>query len=717
MARTRPAERGVHPFCVATLGEFSAPWSPWGGGRHGRLLAPGGPEQPPKPSGPRAVYRLSGCDPFAHGDLAAWVAWAREDATSIVELEGPGHALAEPANLARVVALRPDRLRIELASASDERLEEWLGAGALATRALDGIAAARAAGLSVVVVMPLNRTTAGELESLVLTVDARFRGEVPIVLSRRPLRVPGPGRLAFEETDWSELEALGRGLAALPMPLPHGAATWVDEASGYAACQFPAAAWRPELLPVRHDPVLGQRPPPTPECEPCAWKRHCAFHTRAPAPLVRPLAEADALRLQEGSGDARTTAQPGAFRRTDPKPLALPDLLCFAPFTTFSISELQHRPVPCAQAWVDTTMTPEHEAAVLGMPLAELRELNRRSNASDAHSNWHEVQNEEWPLREVWNSPLLRHMRRQMAHGGPSDRCRSSCRVILGVEERGVQFFTVPDEDLTPEVVANRRLLREEILEKRDRLTALPLEVNCGVSANCNIDCGFCHGPRGTYGELTDRRREELQELLPTMMSLSIVGPGEPLMSPAFGKLLEHISARGYPSLQLSLVTNGTLITRRWLEKLPNLRWGHIRVSLNAGTAASWERMTGKDLFDRIVANLEAIAELRARTTPPFTFTLSCVLNNNVLEHPEELNHFARLADRLKANVALEPVTGDALSPFEHEAKMARLAAACASVASEFKVRNPPISRAFAAMSGFTSERLERKLFQLLPRR
>jgi hypothetical protein len=148
---------------------------------------------------------------------------------------------------------------------------------------------------------------------------------------------------------------------------------------------------------------------------------------------------------------------------------------------------------------------------------------------------------------ELWNSPLLRLMRREMTGGEKSSRCREMCRVVMGVEERGISNFERPDADLTPAIIANRSLLREEIHAGRNVLTAKPLDLMIGVSAHCNISCGFCDGPLGAYGDLSDRRRDEIIELLPTLMSFGVSGPGEPLMNKNFLALLGHISDTGYP--------------------------------------------------------------------------------------------------------------------------------------------------------------------------
>jgi MoaA/NifB/PqqE/SkfB family radical SAM enzyme len=263
-------------------------------------------------------------------------------------------------------------------------------------------------------------------------------------------------------------------------------------------------------------------------------------------------------------------------------------------------------------------------------------------------------------------------------------------------------------------VVANRARLRDEICRGATVLDSTPLELTLGVSAHCNFTCGFCSGPEGKYGELSERRLAEVISWLPSLMQLTVVGPGEPLMSVTFRELLERIATDGYPSLTVSLTTNGTLARPSWVERYANIRWGQIRFSINAGSAATHERMTGKQLFDQLLENIEAVAEMRARRSEPFPFVLSCVLSRLI---EGDLARYAELVDRYDAVPVLEPMTGNMndLSPFVDEAATRRLMTECEAVAATWRGRNAQLYRAFEAMARYSRSRLERNDFTTLP--
>src|SRR5262249_11145069 len=198
-------------------------------------------------------------------------------------------------------------------------------------------------------------------------------------------------------------------------------------------------------------------------------------------------------------------AEPRPFH-TDRASVGLPNFLCFAPWTTLSACEPRYNVVPCALSWVDSELTPEENAAETGNSVEGEHERKRTGRTEFDSLSWYVTDNERLSLIELWNSPLLRRMRREMTGGEKSSRCRAMCRVVMGVEERGIANFQRPDSEFTPAIVANRRLLLEEIHAGKSVLNAKPLDLMIGASAHCNISCGFCDGPLGAYGDLSDRR-------------------------------------------------------------------------------------------------------------------------------------------------------------------------------------------------------------------
>jgi MoaA/NifB/PqqE/SkfB family radical SAM enzyme len=669
----------------------------------------------PLPAGTPLV-RLRGGDPFRYGDLAAWVEWVRRQPGTAVCVEGHAATLAaddRAALVQRIIAARPDAVSAVLPTMDAARTEALTRVQWDPARVLDGLRVLRDAGIAVEIVFPVHPATIAELTGVVLGAGSRLDG-VTITLRRSPSVGDGANGSAVDHdaADWPELAGLSAVLATLPPALPGDARLQLDPGRGYAACMLQPAARRRDLF-----DTAGQagRHPLGAVCADCAMAPRCTFRADSgvpPAHRVQPLSVAQAREL-EAAQRSRMGAQPHRFH-TDRASVGLPNLLCFAPWTTLSVCEPRFHAVPCALSWVETDMTPEQIVAEVGSDLEDERERAAIAHREiDHRSSWYVTENERVSLMELWNSPLLRLMRREMTGGEKSSRCRTMCRVVMGVEERGISNFQRPDDELTPAIVANRRLLLEEIHAGKSVLTAKPLDLMIGVSAHCNISCGFCDGPLGAYGDLSDRRREEIIALLPTLMSFGVSGPGEPLMNKNFLALLAHISDHGYPALSLSLTTNGTLLTPEFLARNANVPWGSVRVSLNAGSAATWERMTGKPYFERVLRNLDALCALRDRRERSFSVTLSLVLGSVQMG---DLMKFAQIVHDHRTAIIIEPMNDDKreLSPWVRPPRLAALADELHSVAEAFVEKNPDISRAFRAVEGFARTRLQSQDFEVL---
>jgi molybdenum cofactor biosynthesis enzyme MoaA len=690
-----PENLALYEICTTLRCDSRCFWNPHCRGASGPEFAPGEGGQHFESKQPGRV-RLIGGDAFVYGDLLGWVRWVRERPVMFLEVEGPASSLTGPGVVERLVAARPDAVQAVLPA-----LDAGVGAEAL----LAGLAAVRAAGLNLVVVIPVNAVTAARLPDTLATLRAALGAALPVVLRR----VPDPA------APWSELAALQKSLVALAADPDRAGALSVDPSANWGACLLPAVGRLAGLVSLSRT-ARRDGADVAPACAGCALRPRCTWapHEAPPLEAMSPLSHDEALALHRLSPHLSLEHEPATKRtRRDRSSFGLPDLLCFAPFTSLVMCDVPNAPVPCAESWVRTEMTSAEQAAALGVPVEEVERRNAESYAKWGYPAFVPA-NEDWSLDEMWNGPLVLHMRRQMLEGGPTDRCRGNCRPILGVEEPFFDALTRPDDVLTPEIVANRRHLIEEVREGRSVLTAKPLELVLGVASHCNISCGFCSGPLGSYGELTERRMHEVIALLPSLMTLSVIGPGEPLMSVRFPKLLEHINDRGYPALQVSLTTNGTLMTRSWIERHSNVRFNHIRISLNAGSAATHERMTGKKFFDRLMASIEALAERKERSDSRFELTLSCVLSDFVLG---DLGNFAEIVDRANANIVVEPMYGNSLnlSPYVKADKLRALRDECAAVSRAFEVRNPKVARAFRAMEQFAGERLRTRNLTVLP--
>ena len=711
-ARLARLWQGAFRHCVTMRCEGACPWC-----AHCRAVAPpDGWDRAPSghPGDDPRVVRLHGGDAFRYGDLAAWTAWARQNPRAWVDVEGPVASLGGPdadAVCARLTDAGVDGVVALVPTHDDLRARALTGRDASLARALDALAALADRGVTVVVAVLVHPGTVEGLRETVLACAERLGARADLVLRRAASARPDPRRLPVlgVAAAWEELDGLSRELAALPAALPNHARMRMDVAQGYAPCMLRPEARRADLVPTRDDDQRAPLRGLGEACSGCAWALRCAWTGAHGAPAltqVTPLTEAEALALQGSAADPEASHRPHAPGvRWSRVAHGLPDVRCVAPWTSLSATESVLHPVPCAMSWTVNAVPPDDAAEAMGITVEAWNDLLREARRS-RRAVWHCTDNVALTLADLWNSPLLRVMRRQMlASAGPSKHCRAMCRTVMGVEDRGAELLAEPDGALSPLVVANRDRLLDELRAGRWVLDAKPLDLVLGVASHCNIECGFCVGPKGSYGELTDARRDEVITWLPSLMSLTVSGPGEPLMSRNYLALLADVAERAYPSLRVSLTTNGTLLTPAFLARHAAVRWSSVRISLNAGSEATHARMTGKRLWARVMENLDALCALRDTRDKTLEITLSCVLSEMVMG---DLHRFAELVTSRGTHVVVEPMYGDmnALSPWTRPEKLRLLAAELGAVADDFALKNPPLAKAFRAVETFALARL-----------
>ncbi len=94
--------------------------------------------------------------------------------------------------------------------------------------------------------------------------------------------------------------------------------------------------------------------------------------------------------------------------------------------------------------------------------------------------------------------------------------------------------------------VRNQLLLAADIAEKRERMRARPLVLGICPSTYCNYDCIMCVHGRTPRRTLPDTIWDEVDELLPTLRSLTLFG-GEPLADPGVIRFIEGFDNRRTP--------------------------------------------------------------------------------------------------------------------------------------------------------------------------
>src|SRR3954447_9030455 len=154
----------------------------------------------------------------------------------------------------------------------------------------------------------------------------------------------------------------------------------------------------------------------------------------------------------------------------------------------------------------------------------------------------------------------------------------------------------------------------------------LPEHLQVEVSGACNLRCRMC---LVRYAPAVGRREGafayedylELVDSLPDLRRLTLQGLGEPLLSPHLLDMVRHAAGRG---IHVGFNTNGVLLTRGVARALVAAGAGHVHVSLDGATAATYEdvrhgtgRAPRRGQFERVVANLRGLIAARGDARRP----------------------------------------------------------------------------------------------------
>jgi MoaA/NifB/PqqE/SkfB family radical SAM enzyme len=178
-----------------------------------------------------------------------------------------------------------------------------------------------------------------------------------------------------------------------------------------------------------------------------------------------------------------------------------------------------------------------------------------------------------------------------------------------------------------------------------------PLSLDLNTLNRCNTSCIMCpfavkyddHGEQlDPYYRLTLDEYRQLTTGLVVYSAHFVGAYAEPLMNKELFELVAYAKRQGS---ETAITSNGTLLSRKFSEKLIDAGLDLLTISLHGATKATAEAiMRGAD-FDRVVANIETLRQVKAERG----VALPVVQINYVGQrlNIEELPAFVELAARL----------------------------------------------------------------------
>ena len=185
----------------------------------------------------------------------------------------------------------------------------------------------------------------------------------------------------------------------------------------------------------------------------------------------------------------------------------------------------------------------------------------------------------------------------------------------------------------------------EAVVARDSHAAAMPVCLYLEVTNRCNLLCETCPRTFEALEPPADMSMDLFRRIVdqvPNVCRVVLHGVGEPMLVKHLPDMIRYLKARGTHVL---FNTNGTLLAPKKHREIMDTGLDELRVSLDAAEAATFLKVRGKDMFDRIVRNVAAFTNLQAAlgTGKPVVSLWLTGLKETVDQLPE----FVRLAARI----------------------------------------------------------------------
>ncbi len=173
-----------------------------------------------------------------------------------------------------------------------------------------------------------------------------------------------------------------------------------------------------------------------------------------------------------------------------------------------------------------------------------------------------------------------------------------------------------------------------EMRKGKEELLSLPQYSSLCPTGQCNASCSFCSVTINRTGIIKkqmpfDKVWQFLAPIGKTIRMYGLEGNGEPTLYREFPKLVKTLTEQGSPTY---LITNGSRLTKDYIELLVAHPVPSINFSLNAATAETHKAVMKLKEFDSIVSAIKRLVNLRGENGWPTIYVSFVVTRDNIHE-------------------------------------------------------------------------------------
>jgi len=155
------------------------------------------------------------------------------------------------------------------------------------------------------------------------------------------------------------------------------------------------------------------------------------------------------------------------------------------------------------------------------------------------------------------------------------------------------------------------------------------------LSVKCNLRCQFCdNSMRNLYHDLPAERFRAIVDRLKPGTRLGLHGLGEPTLHKELVDLIGYAKGRG---LYVYFNSNHTVTTDAQMHGFVENELDELRISMSAGSRASFAAYAGRDLFDALLERVRPMVEIRGDRPKPLLRLVFVLTQQSYREFPSVL--------------------------------------------------------------------------------
>ncbi len=173
-------------------------------------------------------------------------------------------------------------------------------------------------------------------------------------------------------------------------------------------------------------------------------------------------------------------------------------------------------------------------------------------------------------------------------------------------------------------------------------LNSQPVWMQVEPTSRCNLDCVMCVRKKlKPWGDMSLEEFKSVMDKLPLLYGVQLQGQGEPLLNEELFDMISYANNKG---VDTTVVTNGTLLSKKNVKRLLESGLDEVVVSVDSHKKEVYEKIRRGAKFDNVITNIQGLVKQRNKQDSHLKISFwVTVMRNNF----KEIHEFVEFADDL----------------------------------------------------------------------